>query len=130
MSRCLSFLTAGFFLLHLLTECCSHDLHRSAAALPLLAGAPSASSSLPTPCGHHHRSGRDGSSQGNCHGSHCVFVRAKSRLAAERNHEQSAPLTGAALVIARPTARPSPADTTAGNGGAARRHLVLQVLLI
>jgi hypothetical protein len=76
MRRVISILLAGLFLLHVMSECFSHHGHPAEMIVPSAgcSGPSSAHTSGTAPCGHQH-----GSGHGNCQGSHCVFVRDKSR---------------------------------------------------
>ena len=73
-------LVACLFLSHVVTECRSH--HVAEEIIPAAAsctGPTPSHASGTAPCGHQHGQGHN-----SCRGSHCVFVRGKSRTESEQ----------------------------------------------
>ena len=123
-------LTAWLFLLHVVTECGSHHGHASEAivsAASCCPGAGASSANCPSNCGHSHGQGHN-----TCHGSHCVFVRGKSRTDPARNRQETNRLTSTkqADVGSPASSRRQESGFAVASVEPVRRHLMLQVLLV
>ena len=123
----LSIPIACLFVVHLLTECCSHHGHLVLAATPCAgsaAGSASGAANCASNCGHQHGAGHS-----NCQGSHFVFVRSRPRSEPVRRSDEVG-LARFAPLFVQSAVRPTPIDAALHDCGGTPRHLVLQVLLI